>query len=131
MAEEFAEQEGGGGEGRVRYHPERLLWPDELVQVSFDDADAAVAGEALTEPTDQPRVQLHGGHVAGAGRERCGQPTVACADVDDVIAPADLRVLHDGPGPAVTGEEVLPCWLAPPPPMWRRSRGHGTPGPCP
>lgn len=116
VAEEFAEQEGRGGEGRVRHHPERLLRPGERVQVPFNHADVAVTGETLAKPIGQPRVQLDRRHVTGPGRQGSGQPTVTCTDVDDVVTAADLRVLHDRASPAVTGEEVLPCWLTPPPP---------------
>lgn len=114
-----------------RYHPERLLRPPELVQVDFDDQDAVVAGEALAKSAGEPWVQLEGRHVPGAYGERRGQPTVGSTDIDDVMAAAHLRVLHDRAGPPVSGKEVLASRLTPSPPRWRGRRGHGTPEPCP
>ena len=85
-------------ERRVGHDAKRPVRQHEIAERHLDDCDRR-SGESVSQALRPPGVQLDGKDPGSNGDQRCGQRTLACAQVEHEVAGAYRRVVDDAISP--------------------------------
>ena len=121
--EQATDQPVDAGVRRVGHDAERMAGPPKRVEVELEHRHAA-AVDTLAQLGRSAWVELDGEHATARLRERDGQRTVACAEVDHEISGMDRRGGDQAVGPLRLERVPSPV---PRLPGSRPGRAHGGP----